>query len=45
VPRRVRRAHAEELAKRYAHTLEQWCLGSPYQWFNFFEFWPDEAEV
>jgi predicted LPLAT superfamily acyltransferase len=45
VPRRERRAHAEELARRYAHTLEQWCLGSPYQWFNFFDFWPDEADA
>jgi predicted LPLAT superfamily acyltransferase len=43
VPRRDRRKHAEELAQRYAHELEQWCLRAPYQWFNFFDFWPEDG--
>jgi predicted LPLAT superfamily acyltransferase len=42
VPRGERRKHAEELAERYARALEQSCLSAPYQWFNFFEFWPEE---
>jgi predicted LPLAT superfamily acyltransferase len=40
-PRGERRKFAEEQAQRYAHELEQWCLSTPYQWFNFFEFWPE----
>jgi len=43
VPRSDRRKHAEELAQRYAHELEQWCVRAPYQWFNFFEFWPADG--
>lgn len=43
VPRKERRAHAEHLAQRYANTLEEWCVRAPYQWFNFFDFWPDAA--
>ncbi len=43
VPRRERRKHAEELTQRYAQELERWCLRTPYQWFNFFEFWPEDA--
>jgi len=43
VPRSDRRKCAEELAQRYAHALEQSCLRAPYQWFNFFEFWPEDG--
>lgn len=43
VSRCDRAKHAEELAQRYASALEEWCLSSPYQWFNFFDFWPDDA--
>jgi predicted LPLAT superfamily acyltransferase len=43
VPRSDRRKYAEELAQRYAHALEQSCMVAPYQWFNFFEFWPEDA--
>jgi predicted LPLAT superfamily acyltransferase len=42
VPRGERRKHAEELAERYARALEQSCLAAPFQWFNFFEFWPED---
>jgi len=43
IPRCDRRQYAEELAQRYAFALEEWCVRTPYQWFNFFEFWPDQA--
>lgn len=43
IPRGDRRKYAEELAQRYAHELEQWCMRAPYQWFNFFDFWPEDA--
>lgn len=43
VPRNERRKIAEELAQRYAHALEASCLSAPYQWFNFFDFWPEDA--
>jgi len=45
VPRRDRAKHAEELARRYAAALEDWCVQAPYQWFNFFDFWRDDAEA
>lgn len=43
VPRVDREKHAQELTRRYASVLEEWCLLAPYQWFNFFAFWHDEA--
>jgi len=43
VSRRDRAKHAQELAQRYAAALEEWCLRAPYAWFNFFEFWRDDA--
>ena len=43
IPRRGRRAYAEELARRYVKVIETWCVRTPYQWFNFFEFWSDET--
>ena len=44
VPRCERTKYAEELALRYAATLERQCLRTPYQWFNFFEYWRDADE-
>ncbi len=43
VPRRERTRRAEQLARRYANALEEWCVRAPYQWFNFFEFWHEEG--
>jgi len=43
VPRHDRRKHAEQLAHRFAAQLEQGCLETPYQWFNFFAFWKSAA--
>jgi predicted LPLAT superfamily acyltransferase len=44
VPRGERAKYAEDLVHRYAAALERECLRTPYQWFNFFEFWRDEVE-
>jgi predicted LPLAT superfamily acyltransferase len=41
VPRAERAKHAEQLAHQYAAALEEGCLKTPYQWFNFFDFWRD----
>ncbi len=41
VSRRGRVKYAEGLAQRYATALERECLRTPYQWFNFFDFWRD----
>jgi predicted LPLAT superfamily acyltransferase len=41
VPRSERLKYAEELARRYAAALERQCLRTPYQWFNFFDYWRD----
>lgn len=30
---------ADDLARRYAATLERWCREAPYNWFNFYDFW------
>ena len=29
--------------QRYASCLERYCLQAPFQWFNFYDFWQDEA--
>lgn len=34
-----RREMLENLARRYAETLESHCRAAPLQWFNFFPFW------
>ena len=39
VPRSERGKHAEQLAQRFAAALEEGCVETPYQWFNFFAFW------
>jgi predicted LPLAT superfamily acyltransferase len=41
-PRAGRAAALRDIAQAYAHRLEAYCLASPYQWFNFFDFWNDE---
>ncbi|HYB12861.1 MAG TPA: lipid A biosynthesis acyltransferase [Myxococcota bacterium] len=42
VPRAERVKRAQELAQAYAKLLEEYCVQTPYQWFNFFDFF--EAE-
>ena len=43
VSRRERKQHVETLVRRYATLLERHCVEAPYQWFNFFDYWSDEA--
>lgn len=45
VPRGERTKYAEELVHRYAAVLERECLRTPYQWFNFFDFWRDGTDL
>jgi predicted LPLAT superfamily acyltransferase len=43
LPRVERAEWLNEIVRRYAQRLETYCLAAPYQWFNFFDFWGDEA--
>jgi len=43
IPRARRRALHGEFVRRYAERLEFHCLTTPYQWFNFFDFWHGSA--
>ena len=39
LPRGRREQSIRELAQRYAHRLESYCVRAPYQWFNFYSYW------
>jgi predicted LPLAT superfamily acyltransferase len=39
VPRSQRDAVVRETLQKYVATLERHCKATPYNWFNFFEFW------
>lgn len=39
VPRSQRDAVVRETLQKYVTTLERHCKATPYNWFNFFEFW------
>lgn len=41
--RRQRDADLEKWVRRYAERLEYYCRLSPYNWFNFYEFWEPEV--
>jgi predicted LPLAT superfamily acyltransferase len=43
VSRTERAAHAQAVAQLYARRLEHYARLAPYNWFNFFDFWPDDA--
>lgn len=34
----------QEMAQKYTDVLERECLFSPYQWFNFYPFWNQQAD-
>jgi len=34
----------DALAGDYARRLERYCLMAPYQWFNFYDYWADDAQ-
>lgn len=39
LPRAERQGHIAEWAGRFAARLAQHCRATPYQWFNFYDFW------
>lgn len=43
VPRAERTAHVEACIQRYATRLEHYARKAPYNWFNFYDFWSDDA--
>ena len=45
VPRGEREKRARELLAGYAALLESTCTRLPLQWFNFYDFWGDDAET
>jgi predicted LPLAT superfamily acyltransferase len=45
LPRGERVARLHELVQAYAKRLEAYCLMTPFQWFNFYDFWGDEASA
>lgn len=45
VPRSERAAVTQQLAQRYADSLERHLRTAPYNWFNFYPYWTDEASV
>jgi predicted LPLAT superfamily acyltransferase len=45
VPRGEREKRARELLAGYVALLESTCRRLPLQWFNFFDFWGDDAET
>lgn len=43
VPRKDRDAALARYAQKYAARLEHFCRMSPYNWFNFYDFWRQES--
>ena len=43
LPRREREKGMAELVNAYAERLEFYCKRHPFQWFNFFDYWEDQA--
>jgi len=43
IPTGQRDAAVEAAMTRYASLLDQYCRAAPYNWFNFFDFWPPET--
>lgn len=44
LPRRERERGADSFVAAYAGLLERYATRYPYQWFNFFDYWGDEAK-
>ena len=42
LPRATREARLQALAATYARWLEDLVARSPYDWFNFYDFWADD---
>ncbi len=45
LPRMRRDKTLDELVGNYAKRLEEYCFKAPYQWFNFYDFWGDDAKA
>jgi predicted LPLAT superfamily acyltransferase len=45
LPRAEREAAIRQLAQRYAKRLEYYTHLAPYNWFNFYDYWPAEPTV
>lgn len=43
LPRRERQERLHDYLQQYANRLEAHCLKAPYQWFNFYDFWRQDA--
>lgn len=43
LPRRERQQHLHNYLQQYAQRLETYCLQTPEQWFNFYDFWQQDA--
>ena len=45
LPRAKRAKALSSVVQKFASRLEHYCLTSPLEWFNFFDFWkgPDDA--
>ena len=41
--RHERQERLQSYMQQYARRLEAYCLQAPYQWFNFYDFWQQEA--
>jgi predicted LPLAT superfamily acyltransferase len=44
----INRRHPEEIenwARRYTERLEHYCRLAPYNWFNFYDYWAEPAEI
>src|SRR5690606_16689867 len=40
IPRHAREVTIQQLAQHYARRLEHYAQLAPYNWFNFYDFWP-----
>ncbi|MFK5984654.1 MAG: lipid A biosynthesis acyltransferase [Pseudomonadota bacterium] len=45
LPRDSRQASLTAYMQKYASILEQHCKDSPYNWYNFYDFWKDDVET
>ncbi|HEU0197178.1 MAG TPA: hypothetical protein VFQ88_08220 [Nevskiaceae bacterium] len=43
IPRADRAKYVQDCVERYAARLEVYARMAPYNWFNFYDFWTDEA--
>jgi predicted LPLAT superfamily acyltransferase len=43
LPRQMRKERLQAYIQQYASRLEAYCLTAPQQWFNFYNFWRQEA--